>query len=101
MTPQQTYEPSRCNYIFACRIGADGTFSLGPNGWTLEKMDTGLYRLVHNLGHQKYVVLPVIFGAYTATIVMTNFDDDSVTFSTTDNGQRADTAFTATLFSTI
>lgn len=98
-TAQKAYEPSRCNYIFACSITADGKFPLGPKGWTVEKLRTGVYKIVHNLGHKDYVILPVVWGEHKVVLVLLDVDETSVTLSTSDKGVQEDAASTVILFS--
>ena len=99
-SPVDEYQPSRCNYIYVCRVAADGSFILGPAGWTVERMAAGQYRIVHNLGHQRYAVIPLVFGTYKSTITLLNFADDDVTLGTQDNQSNDDLPFTAVFFAT-
>lgn len=97
-TADESYVPSRCNLICVCIVAADGSFPLGPDDWTLEKIDTGKYRIVHDLGHTRYVVLPIITGGtHAAAITLLDVDETSVTLYTTEDSAAADVAFTATI----
>jgi hypothetical protein len=98
--PIDEYRPSRCNYLYVCRVAVDGSFVLGPSGWTVQKTAPGTYVITHNLGHQRYAVLPVAFGTYKSTITLLNFADNSVTLGTQDNQSAADVAFTAVFMAT-
>lgn len=99
-SPVDEYAPSRCNFIYVCRVEADGTFALGPSGWTVERMAAGSYRITHNLGHQRYAVMPLVKGTYKSTITLLNFADDDVTLGTQDNQSNSDLAFTVAILAT-
>ena len=54
-SPQNPYRPSRCNYVYVCKIAADGTFTIGPDTWTVARTGLGVYAITHGLGHTNYV----------------------------------------------
>lgn len=93
-TPQKWYRPSRCNYVYLCQIAADGTFLLGPEGWTAEKTGTGAYTITHGLGNSNYLALSGIQSTdYKDQVFIAGQTDTAVQCQTFDNGQPADWAF--------
>jgi len=59
-SPQNWYRGSRCTYLYVAMIRADGTFALGPWGWTVEKTGVGLYKVTHHIGHTQYVGIAIV-----------------------------------------
>lgn len=91
--PKEFYQPSRCNYIYLCQIAADGTFTMGPAGWSVDKFGTGKYKIVHELNHTRFAVFPVISGVHKNTATVLDVDDTSVTISTFAVNDPADIMF--------
>lgn len=38
------------------QVASDGTLTHGPDGWTSERLEAGLYKVTHNLGVTEYAV---------------------------------------------
>lgn len=94
-SPIQWYRASRCNYIYLCVIEADGTFDLGPEGWTVEKTGTGLYKVNHDIGHTRYFTITRagVGGDYKITGDIQEQFDTSFVISTYSSTQLSDTSF--------
>lgn len=92
---------TRCGYVYACHVAADGTFPVGPPGWTAEKISTGLYEIVHHLGSTGYVAVPAIADApsdYRGGVAIESRDADKCRIQTWDNTALADMAFALMIF---
>ena len=98
LPPVQSYQPSRCNYIYLCKMAADGTFTFGPVGWEAERADLGTYGIVHSLGHTTFAVIPVGEGDNRATVL--SVDEKEIMISTTLADAAADAAFELVILAT-
>ena len=101
-SPISVYRASRCNYMYVCQIAADGTFTLGPEFWTVTKTALGTYKITHGLGHLHYSILPMIAagGTYQQIPVVVASDATSVTISIYNTGALADLPFQLSILST-
>jgi hypothetical protein len=92
--PAENYRAGRCNYIYACSVLADGSFPWGPENWTVEKTATGKYVITHNIGHTRYVPLPICNAPdYKTNANIQAFDASTITVMTYPNQVAADYAF--------
>jgi hypothetical protein len=98
--PIMSYRPSRCNYIYVCKVDADGSFLIGPENWGVTKTGLGAYIITHDLGHTNYVFLPIVSGTYRSVPTVSAFDDATVTVNIYDNGQLADMPFQLVVMTT-
>lgn len=95
--PVSTYNPSRCGYIYSCVVEADGTFTLGPLGWTAERRSAGVYRITHNIGNTAY--LPLVgeltaAGDFKSNVVVIDRQPAYLDVQGSDGTQAKDGRFT-------
>jgi hypothetical protein len=90
---QAPYRPSRCNYIYVCKVAADGAFLTGPEHWTVEKTGVGIYVITHGLGHTNYAFIPTVSGTNLSVPTVTAADANAVTVKLYENAVLADLPF--------
>jgi hypothetical protein len=101
VTPNQTYRPSRCNYIYASYIGSNGVYEMGPDDWSVERTATGTYVITHNLGHTHYVaVIAGLTGANLSEGAIQSYDENTITVGMFTAGSVADARFSLIVFAT-
>lgn len=95
MSPASVYRAGRCNYTFVLIISADGTFELGPEGWTVQKTATGKYLITHNIGHLRYMPIPRVIAPpnFRMETTVTQMTEAILEVSVDDNTNAADNRF--------
>lgn len=95
---QYAYRPQRCNFVFICKVDADGSFLIGPETWTVIRPSVGRYVITHNLGHTKYAWMPVVSGTYRSVPTIAAFDEKTITVDIFDNNALNDLPFQVVMF---
>lgn len=95
MQALEWYRASRCNYLYACFVDADGTFRVGPQGWDVTRTSTGVYVVRHGIGHTRYIPLlsPLGDSDYKVSANLADIGSDSLTAALSVSKQPTDFAF--------
>lgn len=65
-----------------------------PPGWSVDKVDTGVYTITHNFGVASYTVFPGVVSETLSSITISSVTGNSFTVTTTDAaGVLADRRF--------
>jgi hypothetical protein len=97
--PAQMYRITRCNETYICQIEPDGTCTLGPYGWMIERTGTGVYVVTHNLGHSRYVALVNLVAVDFHTFGgVSELTDNAITVSLFGTQNPADARFALVVF---
>lgn len=87
--------PGSNSLAFAGEVDNSGNLVLGPAGWTAERLETGVYRVTHNLGTENYSVAvnPMIkteTDFYAAAVTATTETTFTYELYSTNAGGRHD-----------